>query len=116
LLGGGQAIAMRRARAWTHPEPGAGMDVSVEHDSAAGRFQARVDGHCAVLDYRLADGIMTLTHTGVPEAIEGRGVAASLMRAALDEARAQGWRVVPKCKYAEDFLRKHGEYADLRAQ
>jgi predicted GNAT family acetyltransferase len=91
------------------------MDAAVEHDPQGRRFHTEVDGHRAEVVYRLDDGVMTLTHTGVPEAIGGRGVAASLTRAALDTARAQGWRVVAQCAYAHDYLQRHREYADLVA-
>jgi predicted GNAT family acetyltransferase len=56
---------------------------------------------------------MTITHTLVPEAIGGRGVAADLTRAALETARANGWKVVPMCSYAVTYLRRHPEYNDL---
>jgi predicted GNAT family acetyltransferase len=91
------------------------MDAAVEHDPQGCRFHTEVDGHRAEVDYRLADGIMTITHTGVPEAIGGRGIAASLTRAALDTARARGWRVEAHCAYAKDYLQRHKEYADLVA-
>ena len=89
------------------------MDVRVEHDCAARRFHALVDGHRAEVDYRLADGVMTITHTGVPSAIEGRGVAGELIRTAVDTARIEGWKVDPQCAYAADWLRRHEDYADL---
>ncbi|KRG42800.1 acetyltransferase [Stenotrophomonas pictorum JCM 9942] len=83
-------------------------------DAANHRFELLVDGHVAVLEYRLEEGGMVITHTGVPEAIGGRGIAGTLTRAALDHARAQGWKVIPACTYAAAFMRRHGEYADLR--
>ena len=85
----------------------------IEHDAAASRFQTLVDGQHAVLDYELDDGVMVITHTGVPEAIGGRGIAAALTRFALEHARAAGWRVLPACAYAATFMQRHGEYADL---
>jgi predicted GNAT family acetyltransferase len=90
------------------------MDLQVRHDSAGQQFNVEVDGHLGVLDYRLRDGVMTITHTGVPEAIGGRGIAAELTRFALDTARANGWKVVPACSYAAVFMRRHPEYGDLR--
>ena len=87
--------------------------ASIEHDAAAQRFQTLVDGTLAVLDYERRDGAMVITHTVVPEAIGGRGIAAQLTRFALDHARAAGWKVVPACSYAAAFLQRHGEYADL---
>jgi predicted GNAT family acetyltransferase len=86
------------------------MDVHVEHDREGHRFHALVDGHRAVVDYRFADGVMTITHTGVPSAIEGRGVAAALTRAAVDTAKADGWKVHPRCEYAAAWLKRHKEY------
>lgn len=87
--------------------------MNVHHDPAAHVFSAELDGHCGVIDYALSDGVMTITHTGVPDAIEGRGVAAELTRVALDTARAAGWKVVPACPYTAAFVRRHPEYGDL---
>ena len=85
----------------------------LHHDPAARRFSTRLDGSEAELVYSLRDGRMVIDHTGVPEAIGGRGVAAALVRAALDYARAQGWRVVPACSYSAAYVQRHPEYADL---
>ena len=87
--------------------------AEVEHDREGRRFHALVDGHRAVVDYGLADGVMTITHTGVPSAIEGRGVASALTRVAVDTARSEGWKVDPQCAYAAAWLRRHKDYADL---
>ncbi|HJU08376.1 MAG TPA: GNAT family N-acetyltransferase [Rhodanobacteraceae bacterium] len=87
--------------------------MDVHHDTQAQEFSVEVGGHRAELQYRLRDGVMTIVHTGVPEEIGGRGVAAALTRVALETARANGWKVVPACAYAEAFMRRHREYADL---
>jgi predicted GNAT family acetyltransferase len=87
--------------------------MDVRHDKEAQEFDAEIEGHRAELQYRLSDGVMTIVHTGVPEEIGGRGVAAELTRVALETARANGWKVVPACAYAEAFMRRHREYADL---
>jgi len=81
--------------------------VVVNHDPRAHQFTAELDGQRSVLNYTLADGVMTITHTGVPQPIGGRGVAAELMRAALSEAKAQGWLVNPSCSYAAAYMRRH---------
>jgi hypothetical protein len=80
---------------------------SVSHDPGARRFSIEVDGNHAELDYTLGNGVMTITHTRVPPAIGGRGVAAQLMEAALAAARAAGWSVNPACSYAKAYLEKH---------
>jgi predicted GNAT family acetyltransferase len=80
---------------------------TVNHDQAKHQFNTAVDGHRAVLDYTLAGSVMNITHTGVPAAIGGRGVAADLMQAALSAARERNWSVNPICSYAVAYMRKH---------
>ena len=91
------------------------MNLSVEHNPSARRFEVVVDGQTCVLEYRLADQVMTITHTGVPEPVGGRGIAAELVAAALAHARANGWKVRPICSYVQAYMRRHPETLDLLA-
>ncbi len=87
--------------------------TSIHH--AAGRFTMTVDGHEARLDYQRQVGWIVITHTGVPSAIEGRGLASQLTRAAFEYAREHGWKVRPACSYAAGWAKRHPEYAPLIA-
>lgn len=89
------------------------MNNGIVHDSSNQRFQWRVDGRDCVLEYRLDGSTMTITHTGVPAELGGRGLASELTMAAFNEARSRGWRVVPACSYAAAWIRKHPEFSDL---
>ena len=89
--------------------------LQVHHNPGSQRFQASVDGIQAELDYVCSAGVMRLTHTGVPPAIGGRGVAAELVRTALEHARAEGLQVVPACSYVAGYIKRHPEYEDLLA-
>lgn len=86
----------------------------VTHDPEGRRFVTTREGHEASVEYRLGGDAMTITHTLVPEAIGGRGIAGELVRAAMDHARAQGLKVVAQCSYAADWLDRHADYAELR--
>ena len=92
-----------------------GMSFDIHHDAAARRFETQVEGHMCELDYRLAGNVMTITHTGVPVPLEGRGIASAMTQAAMETARAQGWKVVPACSYAATWMRRHPQFDDLRA-
>jgi predicted GNAT family acetyltransferase len=37
-----------------------------------------------------------------------------MTHAALEHARAQGWKVVPACAYAVSYMKRHPEFDDLR--
>lgn len=91
------------------------MSLDIRHERSEQVFVANVDGHRCVLEYELAADTITITHTGVPEAVGGRGIAGDLTRFALATARELGWKVVPACSYARLFFDRHPEYADLLA-
>jgi uncharacterized protein len=88
---------------------------AARHDPANQRFVTVVDGIEAELVYEQSADVIRLTHTGVPDAIGGRGIAGELMRTALEYARAEGLKVVPSCAYAAAYLQRHPQYADLLA-
>jgi predicted GNAT family acetyltransferase len=81
--------------------------LQINHDSHTRRLSAQLEGHSARLDYVLDGKVMSITDTFVPGPIEGRGVAAELMRGALDLAAANGWTVNPVCSYAVAYMKKH---------
>ncbi|MFO1195505.1 MAG: GNAT family N-acetyltransferase [Burkholderiaceae bacterium] len=81
--------------------------LEIRHDPAAGRFEASPDGLPCELLYRMRDGVMCIHHTEVDPRLEGRGIAARLVRAAFDWARAQGVKVEPLCSYVRAYVRRH---------
>ena len=86
---------------------------SVTHNTSALRFETTVEGQHCVCQYRVFGKTMMLTHTGVPQALRGRGIAALLVQAALDHARARQLKVRPDCSYAEVYMQRHPETLDL---
>lgn len=85
------------------------MDFPIRHDRSARRFETEVEGHRGELDYQLADGVMTITHTGVPAAVGGRGIAGALVREAFAAAREAGWKVRAVCSYAQSYAERDPE-------
>jgi len=90
--------------------------MDVRHNAAQSRFETTVDGALCVLDYQMRGERMCMTHTGVPAAVGGRGIAARLVGTALAHAREQGLKVVPACSYVEAYMRRHPETAELLAR
>jgi predicted GNAT family acetyltransferase len=89
--------------------------ADVVHNEAASRFELRVQDQLCFAQYRLVDGVMWLIHTETPPALRGGGLAALVVRAALDHARAQRLKVRPACSYVRTYLRRHPEAQDLVA-
>lgn len=89
--------------------------IHIDHLPEQGRFQAIVEGARCEADYRLQGNVMAITHTGVPPHLEGRGIAAALVRAALEHAQAHSLKVSPLCSYARAYMQRHPETLSLLA-
>jgi uncharacterized protein len=87
--------------------------VTVTNNEAAERFEMLVDGLRAVLTYRRFPDRIVFLHAELPRSLEGQGLAGKLTSFALDFARGNHLRVVPRCPYVSHFIRKHAEYQDL---
>ena len=89
-------------------------DLVVVDNPELSRVEARtgdaVAGFAAYLD---RPGQRVFTHTEVDPAYEGQGIGGRLARAALDQARADGLRVVPRCPFIRSWIDKHPDYRDL---
>jgi predicted GNAT family acetyltransferase len=88
---------------------------TVRHNIEASRFEAEIDGQHAVADYELVGNEMIFTHTFVPPALRGRGIAEKLVEAALNHAREKGHQVLPRCSYVAVYIERRPEFKKLLA-
>jgi predicted GNAT family acetyltransferase len=88
-------------------------DIKVENNAAAQQYEAHIDRHLAVAEYRITGNTITFTHTEVPSSLRGRGIASKLIQTALEDARAEELMVVPLCSFVAGYIRKHPEYMPL---
>ena len=91
-------------------------DPTILDDPEQARFEVHADGRVAgFAQYRLEDpGWIVFTHTEIDDAFEGRGLGSTLVRAALDAARARGLAVRPDCPFVRGYIARHTDtYLDL---
>ena len=89
------------------------MNYLVINNPHGHRFEANVDGHVAVLNYKQDGRSIAFLHTEVPQEIAGRGVGSALAKAGLKYACEQSLQVIPKCEFVASYLGKHPEFAHL---
>jgi len=94
--------------------------IAKEMHAAGGRYTARAPGLDAdaeaELTWRNAGADKRIAaHTEVPDAFRGKGVGRMLVTRMVEEARAEGFKIVPRCSYVEAERRKHPEWADVFA-
>ena len=91
-------------------------DVAVTNNPDKSRYEAMIDGQLAgFVEYRATEGVVTLPHTEVDSAFEGKGVGSALARGALDDIRSSGRQVEPVCPFIKSWIDKHPDYRSLVA-
>jgi predicted GNAT family acetyltransferase len=91
-------------------------DLVITDVPDARRYEARLDGTLAGgVDYGRVQTRLVALHPAVLPEFEGRGIASALVRRVLDDARAAGMTVTPRCPFFRRHFERHPEDADLRA-
>jgi predicted GNAT family acetyltransferase len=89
--------------------------TTVRDNPAKSRFELEEAGEIAFADYVRRGNVLILPHVEAPMALRGTGAAGRLMTGMLDQVRAAGLRVVPRCPYAAAFIERNKQYQDLLA-
>ncbi len=90
------------------------MDIENQGTAAGGRYVATGEGHEAEMTYsRTSPTLNVIDHTGVPDALRGRGVGQALARHAVEEARRGGWKIIPLCPFFKAQAQRHEEWRDV---
>lgn len=87
--------------------------AQVTNNQGAQRYERETGHGLAMLEYVTDGARIELVHTEVPPEEEGKGIAGALVRAALDDARGRGLRVIPTCPFVRTYVQRHPEYAPL---
>jgi predicted GNAT family acetyltransferase len=86
-----------------------------ERGTSGGRWFTVVDGHEAEMTYSRASAtLIIIDHTEVPDALRGRGVGQALVLRAVEEARREGFKIIPLCPFAKAQFERHPEWGDVR--
>ncbi|WBU59748.1 GNAT family N-acetyltransferase [Paracoccus albus] len=92
------------------------LTITKEDGDRRGRYVAALDGIDAegeITFTHRGDGVISADHTGVPDELGGKGVAKALLDYMLDDARQNGFRIVPVCPFIRAQYQRHPEWSDL---
>ncbi len=94
-------------------------DIDIRREELAaprGRYVARivgVEGEAEIVFTRRGPALISADHTGAPETMRGTGAAGALVAYMVEDARREGFRILPLCPYVRAQYRKHPDWADV---
>ena len=91
-------------------------ELEITDNVAERRYEARLGEQLAGwVEYGRVEGRIVALHTEVPPEFGGRGIASALVRRVLDDARAAGQKVTPRCPFFKTHFERHPEDGDVLA-
>jgi len=93
------------------------MEIQRDEHGKNGAFFVDQDGEwVAELTYiRSGEGEITIDHTEVDEELRGKGVGEDLVKAAVEFARENGFKIKISCPFAKKVFDETPEYKDVLA-
>jgi predicted GNAT family acetyltransferase len=90
------------------------MEPTVSNDPEADRYEIK-DGDqvLGIAAYQRRGDTLVMTHTEVDSSSEHSGLGGTLVKAALDDIRSHGQKIVPLCPFVKGWIDRHPDYADL---
>ncbi|MEL7133403.1 MAG: GNAT family N-acetyltransferase [Pseudomonadota bacterium] len=89
------------------------FQIRREETASKGRYVLSRDGDEAELTYSiLSPQTRIADHTGVPDSMRGSGAGQALVKRLVEDAFAEGWKIVPLCPFVNAQRAKHPEWAD----
>lgn len=90
------------------------MNILNQDSGSKGRYYTIVEGHEAEVTYsRASPQLIIVDHTGVPDALRGKGIGQGLAAHAVEAARADGWKIMPLCPFFRAQAMRHKEWQDV---
>lgn len=87
--------------------------LDVANNTEKSRFEVQVAADLAMIEYEIVGTTIIFTHTEVPTAFEGMGIANKMAKVALNFARDNGYRIQPACPFIAAYIRRHKEYQPI---
>ncbi len=90
------------------------FEIFREVHGSKGRYVIYHGDHEAALTYSiLSPQTVIADHTGVPEELKGTGMGRALVARIVEDARDEGFKIVPLCPFVNAERRKHPDWADV---
>ncbi|MBK4153287.1 N-acetyltransferase [Corynebacterium macginleyi] len=90
------------------------MERVISHQADSSSFVLTVDGvKAGICEYVDSGDVRDFNHTVIGDDFRGRGLSSPLIKAALDETRVAGMRIIATCSAVANFINKNPDYRDL---
>ena len=92
------------------------ISIAREVGPGKGRYAGRiagVEGEAELTYVQAGPTHVIADHTFAPDSMRGTGAAKALVDRLIADARAEGFKITPRCSYVKAQFQRHPEWADV---
>lgn len=94
------------------------MKISkITHDKENSQLYLEADGARALIDYKIRNDRMYLTHSEVPKELRGNGIGKILVNKSLEKLLEEGYdkeyRIIAKCPFIKYVVAKSAKWSEI---
>lgn len=85
-------------------------------DARHGRYTATAagrEGMAMIVFTKRGPHLISADHTEAPDSLRGTGAAAALVAHMIEDARTNGFRIIPICPYVRAQYERHPDWQDV---
>jgi uncharacterized protein len=88
--------------------------IGREDRPSGGRYAMLVGGLVAEMTFsRVSPSLIIIDHTEVSDGLRGTGAGQRLALNSVEDARANGWKIMPLCPFMSAQAQRHPEWSDV---
>lgn len=85
-------------------------DIPLQDNKELQQFEMNINGYIALIAYEQQGDVLALTHTEVPEELEGKGVGSVLVEKTLHYIESKKQQIIPLCPFVQSYIKRHPEW------
>jgi predicted GNAT family acetyltransferase len=90
--------------------------IKLHNNEAANRFEMEFENSISFVEYEKDGDIISLLHTEVDPALEGRGAGTALVEKVLALIQKEGWQLIPLCPFVVAYIKRHPDWEKIIVQ
>lgn len=89
------------------------MTYELIDNTEAKQYEFHIGDQIARIEYIRVPERIFLTHTEVPQSLEGQGIGSAIIKAALEDIKAKDLTLIPMCPFVAGYIKRHPEWRPL---
>ena len=88
-------------------------NIALHDNKADNRFEMKFENTLSLVEYEIDGDIISLLHTEVDPALEGRGAGTAIVEKVLEEIKKRGMQLIPLCPFVVAYIKRHPEWEEI---